>query len=98
LLENGDKETEIVYGEEKTFYTGLTREARQAKNLLYRHEEPNESTNEGSLSFVLFESPFTTVSTVSRGHLSLFSLVPIVSVIYQYKFLVAQCVKGLLPR
>jgi hypothetical protein len=48
LLGNGDKETKIVYGEEKIFYTGLTREARQDKNLLYRHEEPNQ----GRTSFI----------------------------------------------
>jgi hypothetical protein len=33
-----------------------------------------EPTKEGPLSFVLFESPFTSVSTVSRGHPSLVSL------------------------
>jgi hypothetical protein len=36
---------------------------------------PTEPTKEGTLSFVLFESPFTSVSTVSRGHLSLVSLI-----------------------
>jgi hypothetical protein len=34
----------------------------------------------GPLSFVLFESPFTSVSTVSRGHPSLVSLISIVLV------------------
>jgi hypothetical protein len=48
LLKDGEKEFEIVYG-----------------------EEPNEATKEGPLSFVPFESPFASVSTVSRGHLSL---------------------------
>jgi hypothetical protein len=42
---------------------------------LYRHDKTNEPTKEGFLSFVLFESPFTQVSTVSRGHPSLVSLV-----------------------
>jgi hypothetical protein len=36
---------------------------------LYRHEEPNEPTKEEPLSFVLFESPFASVSTVSKGAL-----------------------------
>jgi hypothetical protein len=38
------------------------------------HGKPNKPTKEGPLSFVLFESPFTSVSTVSRGHPSLVSL------------------------
>ncbi len=37
---------------------------------MYRNDKPNEPTKEGALSFVLFESPFTSVSTVSRGHFS----------------------------
>jgi hypothetical protein len=52
------------------FCTGLE-QPRQDNNLLYRHVESNKPTKEGSLSFVLFESPFTSVSTVSRGHPSL---------------------------
>jgi hypothetical protein len=47
---------------------------RQNKNLLYRYGKPNEPTKEGSLSIVLFESPFTSVSAVSRAHPSLVSL------------------------
>ncbi len=46
----------------KIFYSGLIRAARQDKSLLYRHDEPNELTKEGPLAFVLFESPFTSVS------------------------------------
>jgi hypothetical protein len=38
-------------------------------------EKLNEPIKKGSLSFVLFESPFATVSTVGRGHPSLVSLV-----------------------
>jgi hypothetical protein len=34
---------------------------------LYRHDESNEPTKEGPVSFVFFESPFTSVSTVGRG-------------------------------
>jgi hypothetical protein len=41
---------------------------------LYQHNKPNNSTKEGPLSFVLFEFPFTSVSTVCRGHPSLVSL------------------------
>ncbi len=52
------------------FYTEQT---RAAKNLLHRHDEPNEPTKEGPLSFVLFESPFT---SVSGDHPSLLSLSP----------------------
>jgi hypothetical protein len=52
LLGDGDKGIEIVYGE---------------KNILYRHNKPNESTKKGPLSVVLFESPFTSVSTSQQG-------------------------------
>jgi hypothetical protein len=44
------------------------------QNLLYRHSKPNEPAKEGPLSLVPFGSPFTSVSTVSRGHPSLISL------------------------
>jgi hypothetical protein len=47
------------------------------KNLFYRQDKPNELTKEGPFSFVLFESPFTSVSTDSRSHSSLPSLVHI---------------------
>jgi hypothetical protein len=47
----------------------------QDKNLLYPHYEPNKPTKEGPLSYVCTqESPFASVSTVSRGHSSLVSL------------------------
>jgi hypothetical protein len=50
----GDRDNNgIVYSEEK--------------NLLYRHGKPHEPTKEGPLSFVLLESPFTSVSTVSAA-------------------------------
>jgi hypothetical protein len=53
----------------------------QDKNPLYRHEELKEPTmNQGGpLSFVFFETPFASVSTVSRGHLSFLSLAVVVS-------------------
>jgi hypothetical protein len=50
------------------FYIELTSAAKAGKILLYLHEEPNEPTKEGPLSYVLQESPF---ATVSRGHPSL---------------------------
>jgi hypothetical protein len=65
-----------VYGEEKIF--GLTRAGKaEQKSLAPARHMSNEPTNtgKGQLSFVLFESPFTKVSTVSRGHPSLVSLV-----------------------
>ncbi len=35
---------------------------RQDKNLLYLYDEPNEPSKEGTLSYVLQESPFASVS------------------------------------
>jgi hypothetical protein len=60
---------------EKNFELGRLEQPRKDKNLLYRHDKANEPTKAGPLSFVLFESPFTSVSTVSRGHPSLVSLI-----------------------
>ncbi len=76
LLGDGDKGIEIVYGgaEKKYFVPGRLEQPRQNRNLLYRHDKPYEPTKEGPLSFVLFESPFTSVLTVSRVHPSLVSL------------------------
>jgi hypothetical protein len=59
LLGDGVKGIEIVYGEEKIFCTGPTRAAEAKQKSLVRHNKPNKPTREGSLSFVLFESPFT---------------------------------------
>ncbi len=75
LLGDGDKGIEIVYGEEKNKCTGPTRAGKARQKPLYRHNYPNEPTKQGPHSFVLIESPFATVSTVSRGHPSLVSLV-----------------------
>jgi hypothetical protein len=55
----------------KYFVLGRLEQPGQNKNLLYRHDEPNKPTKEGPLSFVLCKYPFTSVSTVSMGHLSL---------------------------
>ncbi len=49
----------------KIFCTGPTRAAN--KNLLYWHDKPNEPTEKGPLSFVLFESPFSSVLTKGVG-------------------------------
>ncbi len=40
---------------------------------MYQHTKPGEPTKQGHLLFVLFESPITSVSTVSRGHPTLVS-------------------------
>jgi hypothetical protein len=60
------EENNIVYwadwssqGRTKIFYTGIAT------------SESNEATKEGPISFVLVESPLSSVATVSRGHPSL---------------------------
>jgi hypothetical protein len=47
---------------------------RLNKNLLYLHDKAYKATKEEPLSFVLFEFPFTSVSTVTRSHPYLASL------------------------
>jgi hypothetical protein len=75
-LGDGDKRIETEYSEEKNILIlGWLEQPRQRKDFLYWHDKPNEPTKKGPLSFVLFESPYTSVSTVSRGHPSLVSLV-----------------------
>jgi len=54
----------------KYFVLDRLEQPRPDKNLLYRHDKTNEPTKEGPLSFVLLESPFVSVSTVSRAPLS----------------------------
>jgi hypothetical protein len=66
---------------------------KQNKKLLDRHDKPNEPTKKGPHSFVLFESPFTSVSTVSRVYCSLVSLVK--NVTLSISFSVFLCVAGL---
>jgi hypothetical protein len=72
LLGDRDKGTEIMYGKQKQLYwaIGPTRALKGDQKSLVpaRQAQP---TKEGALSFVLFESPFTSVSTVSRGYPSL---------------------------
>jgi hypothetical protein len=65
---------EIVYGEEKLICSRPTRSASTRIYPKNQHVKPNEPTKDGPLSFVLFEFPFTSVSTVSRGHHSVISL------------------------
>jgi hypothetical protein len=43
----------------KYFVLGQLEQPWLKKKLLYRQDKPNESTKEGPLSCVLFESPFT---------------------------------------
>jgi hypothetical protein len=73
----GTNELKMVYDEEKYFELGRLGQPRRDTNLLYRHDKPNEPNKEGPLSFVVLslKSPFTSVSTVSSAHPSLFSLV-----------------------
>jgi hypothetical protein len=69
LGDGGDKGIEIVYGEEKNvLYRNDYRAPKAEKNSCIGRDKPNETTKEGPLSFVFFESPFTSVSTVSRGY------------------------------
>ncbi len=58
---------------------GRLEQPRQYKKLLYQLNEPNETTKEGPLSYVLLESPFASVSTVSRDHPSRVSQVQLQS-------------------
>jgi hypothetical protein len=70
------------------FVLGRLEQPRQDQNLLYCHDEPSKPTKEGPLSYVLLESPFVSVSAVSRGHPSLVSLV----------YLVRNLLRSWLPR
>jgi hypothetical protein len=69
---SGDKWIEIVCDEEKKYLVIVRLE--EPRQNMYRHDKPYKPTKEGPLSVVLFEFPFTSVSTVSRGHRSLVSL------------------------
>jgi hypothetical protein len=61
-----------VYGEENFFCTELNTYSSQGRTeISYQHNKHKEPNKEGHLSFVLLESPFTSVSTVMRGHPSL---------------------------
>jgi hypothetical protein len=85
LLGDGDNRIKIVYGEEKNILYWDDKSPRQNKNLVNLHGKPKKPTMEGLLSFVLFESPFTSVSTVSRGHPSLVSLLVSIFIYFPLK-------------
>jgi hypothetical protein len=70
LLGGGNKEIEIVYGEEKIFSTRPIRAAKVNNNLLHRHDKPIEPTKKGPLSL----DSLSPHSTVSRGHSSQVSM------------------------
>ncbi len=69
LLGDGDHGIEKYTVREKSilYWADQSMQPRLNKNLLYRHDKPNEPIKKGLLSFVLFESPFTSVSTVSKA-------------------------------
>jgi hypothetical protein len=69
VWEMGTKELKNIL-----YWTRAAKAEQKPKNLLYWHNKPNKPTKEGPLLFVLFEFPFTSVSTVSRNHPSLVSL------------------------
>jgi hypothetical protein len=76
LLGDEETEIEIVYGGKNSLYCAdWSGAAKAGQKPLIRQDKNNEPTKEGPPSFVLLESPFTSVSTVSRGHPSLVSLV-----------------------
>jgi hypothetical protein len=55
LLGDGYKGIETLCGEGKNiFVLGRQKQLRQNRNLLYRHDKPQELSKEGPLSFVLF--------------------------------------------
>ncbi len=60
LQGDGDKCSEIVYGEEKILCTGPTGASKEGQISLVPHNEPNEPAKEGGRgrSYVLHESPF----------------------------------------
>ncbi len=78
LLGDRDKELKNMYGEEKYCFvliTDLTRAVKARQKSLVPAQGAQRTNQEEPLSFVLFESPFVSDSTVSLGHPSLFSLV-----------------------
>jgi hypothetical protein len=64
----GTKELRKYTVRKTYFILGRLEQPRQTKNLLICPDKPYKPTKEGPLSFILFESPFASVSTVSRGH------------------------------
>jgi hypothetical protein len=72
--EVGTKELKWNTVKKKICSTRLTRAAKAEQKYLVPARQANEPTKEGPLPFILFESPFTSVPAVSRGHPSLVSL------------------------
>jgi hypothetical protein len=67
LLGDWDKEIEIVCDEEKNILYRADYRAAKAEQKSLVYDKPNEPAKKGSLSFVLFESPFTSVSTAGKN-------------------------------
>jgi hypothetical protein len=65
----GPKEFKLCMVRKKYYVLEPTRAAKTGQKSLVQTDKPNEPTKKGPLSFVLFESPFTSVSTVSRATL-----------------------------
>jgi hypothetical protein len=61
----GAKELKKCTVKKKKFALDQLEQPRLNKNLFYRHDKPKEPTKEGPPSFVLFESPFTSVSRLT---------------------------------
>jgi hypothetical protein len=67
LLADWDKEIEIVCDEKKNILYRADYRAPKAEQKSLVCDKPNEPAKKGSLSFVLFESPFTSVSTAGKN-------------------------------
>ncbi len=67
----GPKHWNSAWWVKRYFALGRLEQTKAGQKYLYQHDEPDELTKDEQLSFVRFESPFTSVSTVSRGHPSL---------------------------
>jgi hypothetical protein len=83
LLSDGVKGIEIVYKEGEKICILPTRTAKAEQKSLVLAWQEQQTNKGGPLSFVLFESPFASVSTVSRDHLSSLSghpyMIPVAS-------------------
>ncbi len=63
------------WNSKKYFVLSRLEQQRQNKNILHRHDRPNKPTKKEPISFVLFESQFTSVKfQQSPGATSLYSL------------------------
>ncbi len=86
LMETKELKNSVRWGK-KYFVLGWLKQPRQNKNLLCRHEKPNEPTTKGPLSFVLIESLSPNPNSLQfqqlAGATPLYSLPSII--IYQLK-------------